>query len=158
MGLITKTVKDAEANEFIDKYGIIEEEFKKYYIKLYKELIKRGFEVSDVFSFDGMCTAKLKHGFLMQPDGKIVKCVSGVGRKEFIIGDYLKNKITDENYLFLDIYKECLAKKCPFLPLCHTGCRFDAFIKNGDKKKICCKRDLLEEINSETLKIYYEED
>ena len=120
-------------------------------------MINKGFEVSDVFSFDGMCTAKLKHGFLMQPDGKIVKCVSGVGREEFVIGNYLKNNITEENYLFLDIYKNCLEKNCPFLPLCHTGCRFDAFIKNGDKKKNSCKRELLEEINSEILKIYYKE-
>ncbi len=157
LGLITKTVKEASANEFIEKYGINENEFKNYYIKLYKELINKGFEVSDVFSFDGMCTAKLKHGFLMQPDGKIVKCVSGVGREEFVIGNYLKNNITEENYLFLDIYENCLEKNCPFLPLCHTGCRFDAFIKNGDKKKNSCKRELLEEINSEIIKIYYKE-
>lgn len=158
LGLITKTVKDAEANEFINKYGITELEFKSYYIKLYKELLNKGFEVSDIFSFDGMCTAKLKHGFLMEPDGKIVKCVSGVGREDFVIGDYTKNKFSDETYLFKDIYEKCLEKNCPFLPLCHTGCRFDSFIKNGDKRATNCKRQLLEEINSEILKLYYKED
>mgnify|MGYP004565099305 FL=1 len=156
LGLITKTVDDANSNLFIEKNGINENEFKDAYIKLYTKLKEKGFTVSDIFSFDGLCTAKLKHGFLLQPDGKIIKCVSGVGREEFIIGDYLEGNISDENYLYPELYKECLDKECPFLPICHTGCRFDAYIKNKDKRKNNCKRVLLEEINSELLKINYE--
>ena len=154
LGLITKTVNCSEANVFIDLNGIEENDFVEKYIKLYKCALKLGFEMSDIFSFDGMCTAKLKHGFLIEPNGNLVKCVSGVGRKEFVIGniDELKDY---ESYFFLDLYDDCLKKNCPFVPICHTSCRFDAFIKNGDIKKINCKRDILEKINKKIIKIYY---
>ena len=155
LGLITKTVDGTDANNFINKYGINDNEFIDAYIKLYKELMKRGFETYDLFAYDGMCTSKLKHGFLLQPDGKIIKCVSGVGREDFVIGNYMEDNISDTNYLFPELYEECLDKKCPFLPICHTGCRFDAYVKNKDVKKIICKRELLEKINSEIIKINY---
>ena len=155
LGLITRTVDDESANDFIIKNGIKEDEFAGKYLKLYKEAIKRGFKMSDIFAFDGMCTAKLKHGFLLEPNGNITKCVSGVGRKEFKIGNYLKNEFSTENYLYPNLYEECLKKECPFLPICHTGCRFESFINNKDKTKNICKRDLLEKLNNEIIRINY---
>ena len=155
LGLITKTVDDESANDFIIKNGIKEDEFLEKYLKLYKETIKRGFKMSDIFAFDGMCTAKLKHGFLLEPNGNITKCVSGVGRKEFKIGNYLNKEFSTENYLYPNLYEECLKKECPFLPICHTGCRFESFITNKDKTKNICKRKLLEELNNEIIKINY---
>lgn len=155
LGLITRTIDGAEVNEFVFKNGINENEFVSKYISLYKELKKRGFKTNDIFAFDGMCTSKLKHGFLFEPNGRIVKCVSGVGRDEFVIGNYLENRISDETYLYKDLYEECLNKECQFLPICHTGCRFESYINNKDKKKFNCKRKLLEEINTELIKINY---
>ncbi len=157
LGLITKTVSSSDANSFIEENGIQEEDFTKNYLKLYKKAFIQGFELSDIFSLDGMCTAKLKHGFLIEPTENLIKCVSGVGRKEFVVGNIKSNTSTD-NYLFPDLYLECLSKGCPYVPICHTGCRFDAFVKNGDKKKINCKRKILDKINAEILRINYGDD
>ena len=155
LGLITKTIQEASVNKFIAKNGISEEEFIPKYIRLYTETIKRGFKMNDIFSFDGMCTAKLKHGFLLEPNGNITKCVSGVGREEFKIGNYVTKVFNKEDYLFPKLYDDCLEKECPFLPICHTGCRFDAYINNKSKEKIICKKELLEEINDKIIKINY---
>ncbi|MFA5602369.1 MAG: radical SAM protein [Bacilli bacterium] len=155
LGLITKTVNCSEANKYIDQYGILEDEFLNNYIKLYKTAYKLGFHMSDIFSFDGMCTAKLKHSMVIEPNGNIVKCVSGVGREEFKVGNIFNGDVKDSNYLFIDKYKECLEKKCEFLPLCHTGCRFESMIKYNNFKKVNCKKDLLNKINAEILKINY---
>ena len=111
--------------------------------------------MTDIFSFDGMCTAKIKHGFIIQPNGDIVKCVSGVGRKEFIIDNIKNMSENHKNYFFEELYRDCLNKECQFLPICHTGCRFESLIKNRDVRKNVCKRELLERINKEIIKINY---
>ena len=102
-----------------------------------------------------MCTSKLKHGFVIEPNGNITKCVSGVGRKEFLIGNIDDYKTNNTNYLFPELYEECLNKRCPFLPLCHTGCRFESLVTNDDIRKNNCKRKLLERINKKIIGINY---
>lgn len=155
LGLITKTVNCSEVNGFIELNGIQENGFFDNYINLYKKAISLGFSMTDIFSFDGMCTAKIKHGFIIQPNGDIVKCVSGVGRKEFIIDNIKNMSENHKNYFFEELYRDCLNKECQFLPICHTGCRFESLIKNRDVRKNVCKRELLERINKEIIKINY---
>ncbi len=156
LGLITKTVNHTDANIFIEKNGITEDDFVKKYLYLYKKAYTLGFKMQDFFSFDGFCTSKMKHGFVIEPNGNIVKCVSGVGRDDFIIGNVYKKKFLKTNYLYEDLYLECLNKKCSFLPVCHTGCRFESLVKNNNMKKQVCKKDLLEKVNSKILKINYD--
>jgi uncharacterized protein len=155
LGLITKTVNCSEANKFIEVNGIEESEFFDNYINLYQKAFNLGFKMPDIFSFDGMCTSKLKHGFVIEPNGNITKCVSGVGRKEFLIGNIDDYKTNNTNYLFPELYEECLNKRCPFLPLCHTGCRFESLVTNDDIRKNNCKRKLLERINKKIIGINY---
>ncbi len=157
LGLITKTVKTSNANKFIELYGITDEDFVESYLFLYKYAYNLGFEMTDIFSFSGMCTAKLKHGFLIEPNGSIVKCVSGVGRNEFKIGD-IKERKEDVKDFTIDYYSECLQKECPYVSICHAGCEFDSFITYGNKKKVVCKKSLMDKINSEIIKINYMED
>lgn len=155
LGLITKTVNCSEANKFINNYAIDNTEFFQNYINLYKKAFDLGFKMPDIFSFDGMCTSKLKHGFIIEPNGNIVKCVSGVGRPEFVIGNIDKDKTVNKNYLFPDLYEKCLEKECAFLPICHTGCRFESLVNNNDMHNNLCKKELLEKINNEIIKINY---
>lgn len=155
LGFISKTVEDTDANEYINKYGIRLEDLKKEYVKLYKKAYKLGFEMPELFMFDGMCTAKLKNSFVISSDGDVFKCLSGVGRDNFCIGniDALGTDLPD--YLFRELYVDCLNRNCEFLPLCNTGCRFNAYLKNGDIRSIDCRRDFLLEINKEILKFRY---
>lgn len=154
-GFISKTIDNTDANEYINKYGVKLEELKEKYVKLYKEAIKNGFEMPDLFMFDGMCTAKLDNSLVVSPDGSIFKCLSGVGRKEFCVGNINDGNKKLPNYLFKELYRECLNKNCPFLPLCNTGCRFNAFIKNGNIRSIDCRKEILEDINTRLLRFKY---
>ncbi|MGI6443597.1 MAG: radical SAM protein [Candidatus Dojkabacteria bacterium] len=155
LGFISKTVEDTDANEYIAKYGIKLEDLKKEYLKLYKEAYSLGFDMPELFMFDGMCTAKLKNSFVISSDGSVFKCLSGVGRSNFCIGNIDTLGIDLPDYFFKELYTDCLDKNCEFLPLCNTGCRFNAYLKNGNIRSIDCRRDYLLDINKEILKFRY---
>lgn len=155
LGFITKTYDETDANEYISKYGISFDEITSSYLKLYKAAVESGFEMSDLFMFDGMCTAKLDNAMVISSDGKIYKCLSGVGREDFVEGNIFEEPLDLPNYLFLDLYERCLDKECEFLPLCNTGCRFKSYLDNGNIHTISCNKGILEEINKELLKLKY---
>lgn len=46
-----------------------------------------------------------------------------------------------------DMYKSCIEKECEFLPLCHTGCKFDAYVEYNSFDKNACKYDQYCDIN-----------
>jgi len=136
------------------EYMIPFDEVPEHYIKLYK--VRLGFTLSDTFTFGSLCFAKRKFSYVVAPNGDIYKCVSSVGVDRMKEGNIYKNplyKIRD--YLFVDLYDECFKEKCPFIPICHTGCRFVSFIRYGDIKKRDCHREEMKRINSEILKIQY---
>jgi uncharacterized protein len=155
LGFISKTYDKTEANTYISKYGISYQELCATYLKLYEVAIKKGFVMPDLFMFDGMCTAKLDNAMVISSDGKIYKCLSGVGRKNFIEGDIFEEPMHLPNYLFLDLYDKCLEKKCEFIPLCNTGCRFKSYLDNGNIHTISCNREILEKLNKDLLKLKY---
>lgn len=154
LGLITKTVGGSEANSYISQFALENDDFIHNYLKLYSLAYDMGFEMEDFFSFDGFCTAKLKHGFLIEPDGTLTKCVSGVGRGEFTVGN-VKDGFDGTNYLLFEEYEHCLEKKCPFLPVCHAGCRFTSLVENGNLSSVYCRKAMLEKVNGEILKLKY---
>lgn len=155
LGFISKTIDDTEANDYIKENGILESEIKDTYIKMHKKARELGFKLDDLFMFDGMCTAKLSKAMVISADGKIYKCLSGVGREEFVVSDINKENYQLENYLFLPLYDDCFDKKCEYIPLCNTGCRFNAYLLNGKINSIACKREALTKINNNLLKDIY---
>ncbi|MDD3821525.1 MAG: radical SAM protein [Bacilli bacterium] len=154
-GFISNTIGDSEANKYVLKHAIDYADIKDTYTKLYKIAIDLGFAMDDLFMFDGMCTAKLDNAMVISADGNIYKCLSGVGRKEFVVNTIDSNNYELPNYLFLDLYEQCLEKQCEFLPLCNTGCRFNAYLKNKNINSIDCHQEWLKKINNKLLKIIY---
>lgn len=155
LGFISKTVENTGANDYISQYGINLDEITASYLKLYKKAVKLGFEMPDIFMFDGMCTAKLDNSMVVSSDGSIFKCLSGVGREEFVVGNVASEQYDLPNYLFPSMYEACLNEKCEFLPLCNTGCRFNAYLKNGSLESRDCRREILEKMNIAILKYRY---
>lgn len=153
-GYVSPTVSDAPAEEFILANGLKDNSIVKVYSLLYKEAIKLGYDMQDMFMYDGMCTAKLKNALVISADGNIYKCLSGVGRKEFIVSNIAERKELP-NYLFVDMYNDCFRKKCPFIPMCNSGCRFNGFIKTGSIHSNDCKKKILSKMNKKLLKIKY---
>lgn len=155
LGFISKTVDDTDANKYVSEYGIKKSEMSKYYLPLFKKAVELGFKMSNLFMFTGMCTSKLDNALVISSNGEIFKCLSGVGRDEFVEGNVDSKKYDLPNYLYPELYEQCLDKECPYLPLCHTGCRFESYLKNGEMKHIDCNKEVLDSVNEELLKYLY---
>lgn len=155
LGFISKTVDDTDANKYVSEYGIKKSEMTKYYLPLFRKAVELGFKMSDLFMFTGMCTSKLDNAMVISSNGDIFKCLSGVGREEFVEGNVDSKEYDLPNYLYPQLYEECLEKECPYLPLCHTGCRFESYLKNGDRNHIDCNKEVLDLVNDELLKYLY---
>ena len=48
-------------------------------------------------------------------------------------------KIDLPGYFNKQMYKSCIDRDCEFLPLCHTGCKFDAIVEHGAIEENSCK-------------------
>lgn len=155
LGFISKTVDDTDANKYVSEFGIKKSELTSYYLPLFKKAVKLGFKMSELFMFTGMCTSKLDNALVISSNGEIFKCLSGVGRDEFVEGNVDSEMYDLPNYLYPELYEECLEKECPYLPLCHTGCRFESYLKNGEMKQIDCNKEVLDSVNEELLKFQY---
>lgn len=154
LGYISDTFGDTEAENYISENILKDEKMIDAYCSLYKKALELGFQMQDLFMLEGMCTAKLNNAFVIYPNGDIYKCLSGVGRKEFIESTIYKDEELN-NYLYPELYKECFNKKCSFIPLCNSGCRFNGYLKTGSKKSNDCQKKLLDELNKKLLTIKY---
>lgn len=154
LGYISDTYNNTSAENFISVNMLKEDKMIEAYCLLYKKAIELGFEMQDLFMLEGMCTAKLNNAFVIYPNGDIYKCLSGVGRKEFLEST-IYNEQDLPNYLYPELYKECFNKNCKFIPLCNSGCRFNGFLKTGDKKSNDCQKELLDKLNEKLLAIKY---
>lgn len=157
-GLVTSTIKATKASEYAQNAVLEDEEMVKSYLTLYACAKDLGFSLPDFFTFDTMCTAKTKNSIIISSDKKVFKCLSMVGRTDFSIGTVEKNNDqikTFPNYLFLDLYDYCFQKECMFIPVCHAGCRFDSYLKNGSLHSIDCKYNEMMKINNGIFNLIY---
>ena len=154
LGYISDTYGNTEAENYISENILKDEKMIAAYCSLYKKALELGFEMPDLFMLEGMCTAKLDNAFVIYPNGDVYKCLSGVGRKEFIESTIYKKGELD-NYLYPELYKECFNKKCCFIPLCNSGCRFNGYLKTGRKNSNDCQKELLDNLNKKLLTIKY---
>ncbi|HDS03141.1 MAG TPA: radical SAM protein, partial [Firmicutes bacterium] len=156
-GWISNTIKDTEASDYVGKYGVQSADVPELYIKLFVLAKKMGFEMQYFFTFDAMCTSKQKNSFVISPSGKIYKCLSMVGRDEGVIGhidDYNPNL---KNYYFEHLYKDCFNRNCEFIPICHTGCRFEAYLLTNNMDNIsACRYNEMKKVNEGLLKLLNE--
>lgn len=102
---------------------------------------KKGFSIPDFYSFDGLCILKSRYSFVINPDGKIYRCLSMIGRESLSVGEIqsIDSQKDLPGYYNKAMYKSCIEKNCEFLPLCHTGCKFDAIVEHGTVEKNACK-------------------
>ena len=154
LGYISDTYSNTDAENFISVNMLKEDKMIDAYCCLYEKALEVGFEMQDLFMLEGMCTAKLDNAFVIYPNGDIYKCLSGVGREEFVESTIYKDEVLG-NYLYPELYKECFNKKCRFIPLCNSGCRFNGYLKTGNKHSNDCQKELLDNLNKKLLTIKY---
>lgn len=158
-GIITSTVcgdSRKKSKTHTDKYGFNDVENVEKYIWLYTQAKQRGIIMPDEFMLGPWCVARDAHSVMIEPDGSLVKCFSGVGRKEFIFGDInLTFGCYDCRFNDFRYFEECLRQKCPYLPICGGGCRFESFVHTGNFQERYCQLQLIEGINKGLTQINY---
>lgn len=109
---------------------------------LREEILKAGYSMPKITP--SPCMVELKNAYVVNHDGLLYKCPAFIGRKGFEIGD-LKNGVTDYTVSHrVGIWKneECL--ECVYLPLCFAGCRYMAYLRDGNMDTPDCRKSYLD--------------
>ena len=109
---------------------------------LREEVLKRGYNTPKISPTP--CQVEIEDSFVVNFDGEIYKCPVFIGNKGFAIGD-LRNGVTD----YSDSYKPGIWKneecaECGYLPLCFGGCRYMAYVRDGNIDNVDCKKPYLD--------------
>jgi len=105
---------------------------------LREEILKRGYSTPKIMPMP--CQIEIADAYVVNYDGVIYKCPALVGRKGFDIGD-LQTGLRDYSYSHrLDIWKNDDCIECEYLPLCFGGCRYMAYVRDGNIDHPDCKR------------------
>jgi uncharacterized protein len=126
------------------------------YLWLCSEAKKRGFSIPKEFLSGPWCATRKTHSAVILPRGNIVKCISLVGRNDFIFGNINNcDNLEDEQFTNFEYISNCLEQNCPLVPICGGGCRFEAYLSKGDFSKPHCQRKMVETINKGLVLLNY---
>lgn len=125
-------------------------EFTRYYTIL-------NIENSRVDKEFDLCTARGGKNFVIDPEGDIYKCISGVGLEKFLVGsifeEYYYTQLKQAK--FVEDVKLIFSNKCKlcrFLPLCLGGCFYE---RNSIDNQNICKKSSIRKIIFEKVRLYY---
>jgi uncharacterized protein len=105
---------------------------------LREEVLRRGYPMPKLLPMP--CQVEITDTYVVNFDGAIYKCPTFIGRRGYEIGN-LKDGITDYREAYrLDIWKNEKCLECEYLPLCFGGCRYMAYIRDGNIDSIDCKK------------------
>ena len=89
-----------------------------------------------------VCAVEIDDAFAINYDGSLYHCLPLAGREQFKAGDVWQGFGAPQANLHLDNWREqpdCPA--CPYLPLCHGGCRFTTYQRTGAMAGVDCQRE-----------------
>ncbi len=105
---------------------------------LREEILKRGYHTTKIMPMP--CQVEITDSYVVNYDGAIYKCPALIGREGFQIGS-LKKGVTDYTGSHkLGVWKNAECIECEYLPLCFGGCRYMAYVRDGNINKPDCKR------------------
>ncbi len=113
-------------------------------IFLREEILGRGYSTLKFLPLP--CQIEVKNYYIVHYDSSVYKCPAFIGRPEFAIGD-LESGVTDYSGSHrLGIWKNSECMECGYLPLCYGGCRYLAYVRDGNIGKVDCKRPYLDAV------------
>ncbi len=123
-----------------------------------KELMRRGIKVNTGLAINACSLIMQDAGVTIDPKGVVYKCNALVGYPEFSIGDVKNNEFNEKfnDFLNIDAWNKC-PKDCPHVPMCQGGCRFFSYLENNDFSQISCKKEYLDQIAPELIKLEYQQ-
>ena len=106
-------------------------------LQLIETILRQGFRMPYELEYQ-LCTMKQKNSFVLTRDGAIYKCISGVGKDPFYIGDMAFDVDPFEaEYLLVEEFLDPQCRKCKYSPICYTNCRFESHVLYDLEKKEC---------------------
>ena len=105
---------------------------------LREEILKRGYNTPKIIP--SPCQVEVTDYYVVNYDGAIYKCPALIGKKGFEIGTLAEGvkDYTASHKIGNWKNSECL--ECEYLPLCFGGCRYMAYVRDGNIDNIDCKR------------------
>lgn len=145
------------AAKFCSQYRLPDHEMAEALVDLCRYAKSRDFKTIDKYEV-GPCMSTTENGVAIDPVGNLYKCLSFIGREDFIIGSIWKTDKSPLYQEFMDdsFLTECYHQLCPYIPVCGGGCRFEAFLAlRGDFKTRFCRRDFIETVNLGLTDLHY---
>jgi uncharacterized protein len=113
------------------------------FIQAVEAVLNEGLQIID-FLISSPCPRERDNEFIIAPDGGLYKCISAVGRDAFNVGNIQDTPLTIAHRSaslinFGAPVNEC--RRCPYLPYCNGGCRFNAWVRTGDVFSLDCWKE-----------------
>lgn len=111
---------------------------------LRQEILSRGFKTPDIEPC--VCMVERHDHVVVNWDGRLYKCPSFIGRKEFSIGTLRSGMLEYHESHNLGNWKneECLG--CCYLPLCFGGCRYFKHLREGTMQGVDCRKEYFDQV------------
>lgn len=137
---------------FFNKGGLFKE-----IIEIKKELMRRGLPMVTGLAVNACSMIMEDGGVAIDPKGVIYTCNGLIGYPQFSVGNVREEEFNPRHreFLNIDAWNKC-PKDCPYLPLCQGGCRFFSYLEHRNIYDICCKREYLDTVVPELIKLEYE--
>ena len=121
------------------------------------ELQKRGVSVPNSIGYLTCPLISRHSSVFISPDGVIYKCPTMLGYHEYAVGNITELEYNEvyEKFLNIQAWKKC-DQDCAYLPTCNGGCRFMAFVRNGNFNEPWCEKEAIDEIAPELIQLDYE--
>lgn len=113
------------------------------FVQAVESVLDEGLQIID-FLISSPCPRERDNEFIIAPDGGLYKCISAVGRDAFNVGNIQDTPliISRRSAPLINFgapVNEC--RRCPYLPYCNGGCRFNAWVRTGDIFSLDCWKE-----------------
>jgi len=136
---------------YIGKEGLFKE-----VLSVKRELMRRGIKINTGLAINACSLTMQDIGITIDPKGVIYNCNALVGYPEFSIGNVQEGfNQRYQEFLDIDAWEKC-PQDCPYIPMCQGGCRFFSYLENKNFTDLSCKREYLDRIVPELIKLEYE--
>lgn len=148
--VLSATKPTIDSND-IEEFQFSQREDARLRIQLLKYITDSGFRVPFDIDYQ-LCTMKQKNSFVLTPDKKIYKCISGVGNEAFELCELKVGQDPfKEQSQIIESDKDNECQRCAYMPICNRFCLYESFVMNCGK---ICKRTYWEEFLKNFLEMY----
>jgi uncharacterized protein len=141
----------------IGSHSMSEGHLPEAYVSMKQAIIDHGYRTTPGLGQVSCAMTMSETAFIIDPVGKIYNCPPLVGREEFSIGDVWKGlNHRFAEFMMLDVWRNDQCLDCAYVPICGSGCRYEAHLKTGDIYAPDCEKEFFEKTVPDLIKFDYE--